>query len=278
METALTYIYVKPKQHPMRGSMLGIMLTLITGLANAQTPGLPTPDRNPLLTSSESAYLNSTISGDSFDFNGKRVGYVAVLPGGLYGIGTFIMANDKRFTLPLEKKGYRYELLILDTAERRKSLGFDAVVVKSRANHQGKRRRTTRNIILNHCRNQWIEIPENAGLDSGSALNEADVRFFNALYSRPWNYYRPGDFTEKKVAMLREVFYPEYKVVRVSIPEYVRQVRHSQEAGAAYVTYVPHHLTPAQKTEAGGYDMILQHPAKKGLSVDALIAAVKNFK
>lgn len=237
--------------------------------ASAQVPDGLFADNNPRLTPQESRWLAERLAADSFDFSGKYMGFVDLQTGGFYGIGKFTLPVKKKSLATMDLSRYVHQLIRLDSAGRART-GYDALLVFVANKHAGKLRRLDTQKLINESRNRYPQIPPDAGLDTSANLSEANALFLNALYRADLYPRTDLDFRGKKVAIFNthcEAGPPE----RVSMNDYVRRIRQQLDTYGFGMTDYTYVLTPEQKAESGGYDVIIQYRCKKDLPISYFI-------
>ena len=267
-----------PINQLMRNPMCFALLFACTVTAMGQKPPLVT-DNNPKVSREESVWLKANFGGEGFDYTGKYVGFSEVVSGGYYGIGKWIWPLQKKdlFILPIDK--YTYRLFVLDSVEKCRTKGFDALLVLTQRRTSGKLKRFSRNSLVSEAKNQYPQIPSDAGQDTSAMLSHANAVFFNELYKACGGSETSFDFTNKKVAILNThasaTRINHGKPIRVSIPEYVEKIRSQLDQYARCQTDFTYYLTEEEKTASGGYDVIIQLIVKKDWPRTWLIKHVK---
>lgn len=86
------------------------------------------------------------------------------------------------------------------------------------------------------------------------------------------------DFNGKKVAIF-ESYGPTKKFpVRITIPEYVNQVRAWIRSSGTYATDFVYELNSSQKEESGGYDIMIRYLCKFSSPLEYLIRLLGESK
>ncbi|MCG2613311.1 hypothetical protein LZZ85_03430 [Terrimonas sp. NA20] len=244
--------------------------------ALSQSPDSIRPDYNPRLTNAEAEWLNTHIPdrGD-FDFKGKNVAFAELLTGGFYGIGKFTLPlHQKYIFIPGISESF-HKLFILTEEEKKQTAGLDAIFVLGNSKHKGKMRRLKRNGLLSYYSNNYPQIPDDAGKDDSPLLSSANAVFFNEVYRYyPDRLPQPFDFTGKKVAIFSRETDIE-KVRRIPVSSYVQYVRDRLDESGRCSPEFTYLLTPEQKTETGGYDVVISYRNKIGAPVQGLIDKLK---
>ncbi len=254
----------------MKAFKLMFLLVLAWSLSFGQSTGLTPADNNPKLTPEEGAWLNSNIKTDSFNFDGKTVGFTQLLSGGFYGIGKFTLPLTKKMLFRINLSKSLYTLYILNAAEKKITNGYDAILVIALKKIKGKMKRLKREDVINETFNRYPQIPADAGTDNNSLLSSSNAGFFNELYKHSNHFTIPFDFSGKKIAIFN-TYCSINKLDRVSIPEYVARVRKQlDESGVGYTEFT-HILTEEQKKASGGYDVIIQYRCKMDRAINTLI-------
>lgn len=230
-------------------------------------------DSNPLLTNDEAAWLNANFATDSFDFTNKTIGILEVMPA-FYGMGkfTFPMLKKRLPNMILDKIAYK--VVVLDTIDKVKTKGYDAVLLIAGKSHKGKLRKLTHETIITNAINYYPQIPTDAGKDSDPLLSNANAAFFTELYKMCRPYDTLYDFSGKKVAVCYSVDIHD-GIRQISIAEYVHNVRTELNESGTWWLGSLNFLTEEQKKTAGGYDVIIVHDGKKGKSLSAFINMLK---
>lgn len=234
-------------------------------------------DNNPRLTAEESAWLNQNIQPGNFDFTGKTIGFAELTSGGFYGIGKFSYPVTKKEFFRNGQSGRLHQLYILTDEEKKKTNGYDAILVAANKNIKGKMKRMKREVVIAYSHNAFPLIPTDAGVDNNPLLNKANADFFNEIYKHQDNFKTPFDFTGKKVAIFETHCDPK-KIEQRSIAEYVKRVKEQLDEEGFCRTEFTYLLTREQKEKSGGYDVIIQYRCKMDLPLNFLIAALNKDK
>jgi len=238
----------------------------------AQDMDIHPVDNNPRLTLEESAWLNKNIKPDSFNFDGKYVGFIELTSGGYWGIGKWTFPWTKKTFFRMGLNDRLYQLYILSAEEKKQTNGLDAVLIVAGKNIKGKMRRLKRAAAIEFTRNGFPQIPADAGVDNGPSLNKANAEFFNELYKYDNNFTSPFDFSGKKVAIFQQNYSDRpIKVEQRSISEYLDRVKKQLDESGFCHTEFTYLLTDQQKKESGGYDVIILYRDKMGVPLDLLI-------
>lgn len=231
-------------------------------------------DNNPKLTTAESDWLNGHINRGEFDFQGKYVAFSQLLTGGFYGIGKFMLPYHKKSIFNDKIGGAFYQLYILTDEEKRRTNGYDAILVFGDKKHKGKMRRLTREAVIADNYNTYPQIPAGAGKDDNPVLSEANAAFFNEIYKGHTIVANGFDFSGKKVAIFN-THCSTNKIEQQTIPAYVERVKQSlNEYGHHWVEFT-YLLDESQKRESGGYDVIIQYRCKMDLPLALLIKKLR---
>jgi hypothetical protein len=229
-------------------------------------------DNNPKLSPEESAWLNKQFSTASFNFEGKYIGFSQITSGGYWGIGKSYWRTTKSQFFRMASENSLYKLHILDSAEKAPTNSYDAIVVIASKKIKGKFSRHKRAKVIKDNYNRYPQIPADAGLDNNPVLNKPNAEFFNELYKYDINYKAPFDFSGKKIAIFET---SGAKIEQRTISQYVDRIKEQLDTwgfSMAEFTYV---LTPQQKEESGGYDVILQYQQKRDLPLSTLIQQLR---
>jgi len=231
-------------------------------------------DNNPKLTEQESQWLNEHLKTENFDFKNKYIGFVELLSGGFYGIGKFTLPLQKKKLTQLELNNLQHKLIILDTAQKAMTRGFDALLVFVLKKNNGKLTRLNIEKLISVSKNRYPQIPPNAGLDTSSTLNEANAIFLNELYKADLYPKTDFNFKGKKVAILNtHCQYDKGEIVNIA--DYLKRVISQLDLYGFSMTDFTYYLDAEQKTQSGGYDVIIQYQCKKDLPVLDLIKLLK---
>jgi hypothetical protein len=229
-------------------------------------------DYNPRLTKAKSEWLNQHITHrGAFDFTGKNVAFAELLTGGFYGIGKFTLSlHQKHIFIPEIRESF-YKLFVLTDEEKQQTKGLDAIFVLGNRKHKGKMRRLKSKSLIKYFSNNYPQIPDDAGKDDNPELSTANAAFFNEIYrNSPVYLPKSFDFAGKKLAIFSGESHAE-KTKRVQISEYVQRLRTTlDESGYFWLEFI-HILTPEQKIESGGYDVIISYRNKMGAPLQGLI-------
>ena len=227
-------------------------------------------DNNPKLTSIESIWLNNKFSTGNFDFNNKYVGFVELLSGGFYGIGKFTLPIKKKNLSQFDSNKFLHKLIILDTAQKVATRGYDALLLFVNKKNKGKLKRLNIEKLISETKNRYPQIPQDAGIDTSSTLNISNATFFNEIYKADLYPNTTFDFNGKKVAIFNS--HCQYdKIERVSIMQYVNRIKSQLDTYGLSMTEFTYYLTDEQKRESGGYDVIIQYRCKKDLPLNYLL-------
>lgn len=225
-------------------------------------------DNNPKLTAEEAARLNEQFKSEHFNFNGKYVGFTEVTSGGYWGIGKWTFRLNKSAFFNLAPEKHLYKLHILDSAEKARTNGYDAIIVIADKKVKGKFKRLKRETVIKNNYNRYPQLPADAGLDNNPLLNKPNADFFNELYKYDINPKPVYDFSGKKIAIFASY---DRKIEQKSIAEYVQHVKAQLDQWGFSHTEFTYMLTPEQKAESGGYDVIILYRNKKDLPLNAFI-------
>lgn len=249
------------------------LLVLCGNTLFAQNIDTPKTDNNPRLTTEESDWLNQHIKSSEFNFTGKTIGFAELTSGGFYGIGKFSYKLTKKEFFQRKLTDRIHQLYILTDEEKKKTNGYDAILVIADKNIKGKMRRMKRERVLEYSYNAFPQIPADAGLDNNPLLNKANSDFFNEVYKYDNYFKEPFDFTGKKVAIFQTHCDPK-KIEQQSISEYVKRIKQQVDEEGFCRTEFTYLLNEQQKKESGGYDVIIQYRCKMDLPLGFLIAAL----
>jgi len=258
----------------MRSLFFAFLLLIVSGLSVAQGLDSLVVDNNPRLTAEQSNWLNTKLKPMNFNFDNKFIGYVQLLSGAFYGIG--------KLTLPLTKKDFFkinmdkciYSLYVLDSGQKRKTNGYDAIIVVASKKIKGKMRRLEREHVIAETWNRYPQIPADAGIDNNPVLNKPNAHFFNEIYKYDNRLMTSYDFTGKKIAIF-DTQCSFDKIQQKSIPEYVSRIKRQLDEWGYCMTEFTYILTEEQKKESGGYDVIIQYRCKMDVPLSALIKQLK---
>lgn len=241
-------------------------MLLLSYFAFSQS-GKPFDNHNPKLDEAEAQWLNEHVTASDFDFNGKTIDFIHVVPA-LFGIGQDYYHNNKKMLLSTKAREYLLKVIVLESSEKATTKGYDALLVFSLKKHQKKFKNSNKAEALAFSRNRYPQIPEGAGTDNNNQLSLVNATFFNRLYAHD-PYLEHFDFTNKKV-LLVETDYWGGILKFINISQYVQQVKNELyrlpvfHPGDAYV------LNEAQRKQSG-YDVVLNiRNTKKGIDIDKL--------
>lgn len=253
--------------------MVVLVLAIAAG-TKAQSPAGLFADNNPRLTPAESSWMNEQFKEEHFDFTGKYICFTEVLSGPFYGIGKMTLPVRKKELARLSFDKYQYRLLVLDAAERQRTRGYDAVLLMVLKKNRGKLERISREAAIGFSKMRYPQFTADAGLDTNAQLSPANALFFNELHRTSLYPDSVIDFTDKKVAIFRKN-YRLNKIERVPLRAYIEDVKRRLDAAGFSHTDFTYILTPEQRTESGGYDVIIQYQDKKDVPLSTLIALLK---
>jgi hypothetical protein len=253
------------------------LCVLFSNTLSAQGIDTSKTDNNPRLTTEESDWLNQAIKPGDFNFTGKTIGFAELTSGGFYGIGKFSYRLTKKEFFRRKLVGRIHQLYILTDEEKKKTNGYDAILVIADKNIKGKMRRMKRDRVLEYSYNSFPLIPADAGLDNDPLLTKANSDFFNEIYKYDNHFQAPFDFTGKKVAIF-QTHCDWDKIEQRSISEYVERIKQQVDEYGFCRTEFTYLLNEQQKKDSGGYDVIIQYRCKMDLPLNSLIAALnKNY-
>lgn len=242
------------------------MKTLLLSLLLAFT------DNNPKLSPEESARLNKQFSTNNFNFDGKYIGFIELTSGGYWGIGKWTFRLTKSNFFRMASENSLYKLHILDSAEKARTNGYDAIVVIAPKKIKGKFSRLKREKVIKDSYNRYPQIPAEAGLDNNPVLNKPNAVFFNELYSYDIHHKAPFDFSGKKIAIFET---SGNKIEQRTISQYVDRIKTQLDTWGFSMAEFAYQLTPQQKEESGGYDVIIQYQQKRDLPLNILIRQLR---
>lgn len=252
--------------------MLKISLTFLILLLSCSAfsqSGQPFDNNDPKVNTAEAQWLNEHAATPQFDFNGKTIDFIHVVPA-LFGIGKDYYPNNKKMLWSSKAGEYLFKVIVLDSSEKNTTNGYDALLIFSREKHQRKFKHSSKAEALVFSRNRYPQIPERAGSDNNNQLSAANAEFFNQVYKHE-PYLEHFDFTDKKILLVEVAQYnipPKF----VSIKNYVQQVKNKLYQSAVFNPDQAFILTATQKQQSGGYDVIISTlGSKKGLDLDYLL-------
>ena len=211
---------------------------------------------------------------EKFDFKNKYIGFVEFLSGGFYGIGKFTLTFQKKNLKQLDLNKFQYKLIVLDTAQKVMTRGYDALLVLVSKKNKGKLQRLNIEKLISEEKNRYPQIPPNAGLDTNSTITEENAIFFNELYKADLYPKSDFDFKGKKVAIINTHCQFD-KVEIVNLANYLKRIKSQLDTYGFSMTDFTYYLDADQKKESGGYDVIIQYQCKKDLPVTDLIKLLK---
>jgi len=253
--------------------LLTILFTLCVCMAAwSQSIAYKGMDSNPRLNEAESAYLQQLFPRAIFSFHDKHVGFcylsvdtVGIRPPNLWHV------TKQRYFMEYEngQHVYAYRLYLLNGAERKKTNGYDAIVLFTEKKFEQKLSKITNKKVIQPYWLAYAEIPDDAGSDNNPVLSKANAGFIQALYGKavPHGF----DFYGKKIAVINthenETGGPQI----VSIGAYVARVRESLLLRETYYTDFIYLLNEEQKKQSGGYDIVIQYMVKKDIPLENLV-------
>lgn len=227
-------------------------------------------DNNPKLTAVESQWLNSNLNIDGYNFAGKYIGFFEMTSGGFYGIGKDVWTLHKKNLKQLDLNKYNYELVRLDSTQKRASRGYDALLVFANKRISGKLSRLNKEKLIAQAMNRYPQIPIDAGIDTNEKLNDANAIFFNEIYKADLYPKTDFDFRGKKVVIIDSDCGTK-SLKKVTVKEYVDYIKTQLDLRGYSMTEDTHYLSTEQKDKSGGYDVIISYRCKKGLPLAYLI-------
>lgn len=252
----------------MLKNCLTFLILLGSGSAFSQS-GQAFDNNDPKVNAAEAQWLHEHAVTPQFDFNGKTIDFIHVVPATL-GIGRDYYHNNKKMLLSKKAGEYLFKVIVLDSSEKTRTRGYDALLIFSFKKHQRKFKNSNKIEALAFARNRYPEIPEHAGTDNNNQLSAANAEFFNQVYKHE-PYLEHFDFTGKKVLLIEVAYYnipPKF----VSIKNYVQQIRNELYQSAVFNPDQAFILTETQKQQSGGYDVIISTlHSKKGLDLNYLL-------
>ncbi|SIN65416.1 hypothetical protein [Chitinophaga niabensis] len=229
-------------------------------------------DNNPKLTPDEAAWLNTKFKAEGFSFDGKHIGFMELTSGGYWGIGKYTFRLKKNDFFRMASENYLFRLHVLDSSEKARTNGYDAIVVLAAKKIKGKFKRLKRGTVVKDSYNRYPQIPADAGKDNNPVLNTPNAIFFNELYKYDIHHKAPFDFTGKKMAIF-EV--KGDQIEQRTISQYLERIITQLNQWGFSMAEYPYVLTPQQKEESGGYDVIIQYQNKRGLPLSILIRELR---
>lgn len=265
----------------MKHLIILIILLAVYNETLGQSPNTFFADNNPKLTDTESVWLNKNFPVVGFDYKGKYVTFREMTPGSS-GLGKVYELFRKNRLKDIGTDTLLYMLYVLDKAERKES-GYDAVLLFTSQRHSIKWRRIKfkkyRERLVNGLKNNYVQLPWDAGVDTNSQLNKTNAEFFNILYVERMEYLaendlymggctNPIDFTGKRVAIFDTHSYNQVR--RVSIREYVNHVKsYVDQWGQPHADYL--RCLSAEQKEKTGYDILIEYQCKKCVPVERML-------
>lgn len=250
----------------MLKNSLTFLILLLSCPAFSQS-GKPFDNNDPKVNAAEAQWLNEHVATPNFDFNGKTVAFINVVPA-LFGKN--YAPYSKKMLFRDNAAAYLFRVVPLDSTERAQTKGYDALLLFADKKHQRKLRNSHKADALEYARNQYPQIPEEAGRDDRNQLSVANAHFFNQLYAQERDLAH-FDFTDKKVLLIEVAHYnvpPKF----ISMKNYVQQIKNELYQSAVFNPDQAFILTETQKQQSGGYDVIIStFNSKKGLDLDYLL-------
>ena len=104
-----------------------------------------------------------------------------MLSGGFYGIGKFTLPFRKKNLTQLDLIKFVHKLILLDTAEKKATSGYDALLVLVNKKNKGKLKWLDIEKLIAETMNRYPQIPSNAGLYTNLILNKDNAIFLNEI-------------------------------------------------------------------------------------------------
>jgi hypothetical protein len=260
--------------------LLASFISVFYQFSYGQNPDSLFIDNNPKLTGQESKWLNEKFPAENFDFTNKFVGFVDLQTGGLYGIGKIVFPMQKKKLKQVLWEKLQHKLIVLDTAQKKVTHGYDALLVLIDKKHIGKLERLNIEKLIDDTRNVYPQFPTDAGKDNNPVLNESNAMFFNAIYDPFLGFYQTPpkenfNFEGKKVAIFDNGCV-KGKPNLVTISAYVKKVQEQLDRLSQCWTDMTYYLNQEQKMESGGYDVIIvYYQLKPCFRVEELIKKLR---
>lgn len=157
-------------------TLISILSLIITVTCFGQTNDSLFQDNNPIITDAEAAWLNTNFNTANFDFKNKYIGLIDVVPA-FYGIGKFTFSMLKKGLSNINLDEIAYKVVVLDSADKARTKGYDAILIISSKGHKGKIERLKHETIIYKSENHYTDIPSDAGLDSSPVLTKENALF-----------------------------------------------------------------------------------------------------
>lgn len=254
------------------------LILILSFLTAAESFGQTTEslfaNNNPKVSLAEADWLNDNFKTENFNFRGKCVGFIEVVPT-FYGMGkfTFPMLKKRLPNIILDK--IIYKVIILDSADKARTKGYDAIIIISGRSHKGKLKRLKHETIIYHSKNFYPQIPADAGLDSNPTLTKPNAIFFTEIYRMGRPFDTLYDFTGKKLAIFNAND-PYARAKRLDISDYINDVKREIDKTGEYWLGHIYFLNNEQKNATGGYDVIIVHQDKRGEPLSYFIEELRS--
>lgn len=266
----------------MKHLLILIILLAVYNETLGQSPNTFFADNNPKLTDTESVWLNKNFPVVGFDYKGKYVTFREMTLGS-NGFGKVYELFRKNSLKNIDADTLLYKTFILNPAEQ-DIHGYDAVVLFTSHRHKFKWKRIRfdkyKRRLLKRLKNNYVQLPWDAGVDTNSQLNKTNAEFFNIIYIERMEYLaendlymggctHPIDFTGKRVAIF-DTHNSYNQVRRVGIREYVNHVKsYVDQSGRPHADYL--RCLSAEQKEKTGYDILIEYQSKKYVPVERML-------
>lgn len=249
-----------------------IIFLVAANISSAQSNKNLGIDCNPKLNSEEITFFSSYLNNNTFDFTGKNIGFAATEAQDGFTYEKKILGFPNSF-LPVTKKEYfgllehdfnhkfQSKILILDSAQKRLTNGFDAIVLIFDKKYLEKAETTNFRRIITVFGYRKLNYPDNlayVGNDANNELSEEDVIFFNRIFQHQRDTF---DFHNKRIAFVSTTGIDVIKPITKQ--EFIQRIKKHLEKDFLYPYSHVIILSPQEKIETGGYDVILSFQCKK---------------
>ncbi len=172
--------------------------------------------------------------------------------------------NDK-------KQRLKIKLVILDSVQKQKTKGFDAIILTFNKKYEKKAEESKSRRIITVFGYRELNYPDNlyfVGNDTSSVLTPQDASFLNQIFKHSKGAF---DFSGKNIAIVRT---QTNSVVTKS--EFINKVKKHLEGDFLYPYDFLYILNDKEKNESGGFDAVIIYDCLKCEGRDAVAILKKN--
>lgn len=231
-------------------------------------------DCNPKLNSEEIHFFKKAFGTDTFCFENKNIGFATNDGFKIWGFDNSFMPISKKTYFNLfrkdTKQNLKSKLVVLDSIQKQKTKGFDAIILAFDKKYQKKAEESKFKRIITVFGYRELNYPNNLNLvgnDTSSVLSQQDASFLNQLFNRSRELF---DFNGKRIAVIRT----QTKSI-ISKSEFIDKVKKHLDSDFLYPYDFLYILNDKERKDSGGYDAIIIYDCLKCSGKDA-VAILKN--